>query len=264
MPPTVPSVVYPSVDEAKELVAELCRAFYSLGWVSGTGGGVSLRAAGDRIVMAPSGVQKERMHASDMFVLDGAGAVVASPSGASKLSECAPLFMAAYELRGAGAVLHSHALEVVLATLLDESSSVVSLTQLEMLKGLKGFGYYDTLDIPVVENTARESELTGELREAMAAYPRSPAVLVRRHGVYVWGDTWASAKTQAEVRSRATFVGESSRLTAPQCLHFLLSAAVEARKMGVRLDVPSGVAPSRVYPNGAPRWVPPSVAASPT
>jgi len=30
-------------DEAKDLICELGRRFYALGWVSGTGGGISLR-----------------------------------------------------------------------------------------------------------------------------------------------------------------------------------------------------------------------------
>ena len=49
-----PGVPYPSVAEARVLVRDCCAAFYALGWVSGTGGGMSLRAAGGRIVMAPS------------------------------------------------------------------------------------------------------------------------------------------------------------------------------------------------------------------
>ncbi len=58
------------------------------------------QASEDRIVMAPSGVQKERMVPSDMFILDGKGNVLVEPEARPapypppKLSECAPLFMA--------------------------------------------------------------------------------------------------------------------------------------------------------------------------
>ena len=96
-----PSTSYPSIAEAKKLVAELCASFYRLGWVSGTGGGLSMRAGpgGESVVMAPSGVQKERMTADDMFVLRTSdGEVVSEPKSSTpqrplKLSECAPLFM---------------------------------------------------------------------------------------------------------------------------------------------------------------------------
>ena len=89
-----------AIDEAKALVCELCRSFYGLGWVSGTGGGLSIKV-GDRIVMAPSGVQKERLAPDDLSLLDVAsGAVLEAPAPKPpparppKLSECAPLFMA--------------------------------------------------------------------------------------------------------------------------------------------------------------------------
>lgn len=66
------------VKDARELVCELCRNFYDLGWCSGTGGSISIKH-GNCIFMAPSGVQKERMQPADIFVLDSAGTVMYSP-----------------------------------------------------------------------------------------------------------------------------------------------------------------------------------------
>ena len=42
------------------LICTLCRNFYNLGWVTGTGGGTSI-ARDEYIFIAPSGVQKELM-----------------------------------------------------------------------------------------------------------------------------------------------------------------------------------------------------------
>lgn len=86
-----------TVEEAKQLIPELCKQFYESGWVSGTGGGMSIRA-GNRHVVAPSGVQKERMRPEDLFVLDAEGNTIEAPDPRPppykppKLSECYPLF----------------------------------------------------------------------------------------------------------------------------------------------------------------------------
>lgn len=88
-----------ATDEAKQLICDLCHNFYEQGWVGGTGGGMSIKTD-DLIVMAPSGVQKERMAPTDMFVLDTHGNVLCDPTPRPapykppKLSECSPLFMA--------------------------------------------------------------------------------------------------------------------------------------------------------------------------
>ncbi len=50
------------------------------------------------------------------------------------------------------------------------------------LQGIEGHGFYGHCVVPVIENTARECELTDRMRQAIADYPQSNAVLVRRHG----------------------------------------------------------------------------------
>uniref|UniRef100_T1GT83 Class II aldolase/adducin N-terminal domain-containing protein n=1 Tax=Megaselia scalaris TaxID=36166 RepID=T1GT83_MEGSC len=58
--------------------------------------------------------------------------------------------------------------------------------------------YDEELVIPIIENTPFEKDLAESMYAAMMKYPGCTAVLVRRHGVYVWGSTWQKAKTMAE------------------------------------------------------------------
>ncbi|XP_077226771.1 haloacid dehalogenase-like hydrolase family protein isoform X2 [Tasmannia lanceolata] len=249
------------VKDSKFLVSDLCRQFYTLGWVSGTGGSITIKVHDDSIpkpqqliVMSPSGVQKERMVPEDMYVLSSSGSILFSPSPKPyphkhpKCTDCAPLFMKAYQMRNAGAVIHSHGMESCLITMINplskqfrlirfgfnrmnsptfpewrcsQNESLDKITHMEMIKGIQGHGYHDELVVPIIENTAHEGELTASLTEAIAAYPKATAVLVRNHGVYIWGDSWISAKTQAE------------------CYHYLFDAAIKLHQLGLDWSTPS-------------------------
>ncbi|KAI9765116.1 MAG: Methylthioribulose-1-phosphate dehydratase [Geoglossum simile] len=148
----------------------------------------------DRIYIAPSGVQKERLQPKDMFVLNyNTRAYIRSPH-VLKPSACTPLFLAAFD-RGAGACIHTHSQWAVLVTLLVEQEKgpdgCFEISNIEQVKGIpKGrgkagnLGYFDTLRVPIIENTAHEEDLTESLEAAMEKYPDTCAVLVRRHGVY--------------------------------------------------------------------------------
>ncbi|KEG15362.1 methylthioribulose 1-phosphate dehydratase [Trypanosoma grayi] len=204
------------------LIPELCRLFYQLGWATGTGGGISIRH-GDNYYVAPSGVQKERLKPEDIFVLDAAAQVVAPPRNTKvvKMSECTPLFFNAFTMRNAGACLHSHSQNAVLVTLLCEKEFRIS--HIEMVKGIvnpvtkKALNFRDTLVVPIIENTEFESDLTASMAECMRAYPETNAVLVRRHGIYVWGDTWQRAKGMME------------------CFDFLFGLALRMMERGIPL-----------------------------
>lgn len=111
--------------------------------------------------------------------------------------------MCAYKQRNAAAVIHSHSKAALLATLLF-SGPEFSCTHLEMIKGIKNpklgrnYRYDEKLIVPIIENTPFEEDLKDRLSETIQKYPETCAVLVRRHGVYVWGDSWQQAKTMSE------------------------------------------------------------------
>lgn len=156
----------------------------------------------DEIYIAPSGVQKERMQPEDLFVQDITGKDLQLPPEIRglKKSQCTPLFMLAYQHRGAGAVIHTHSQHAVMATLLWPGKTF-RCTHLEMIKGVydeadkRYLRYDEELVVPIIENTPFERDLADSMYAAMMEYPGCSAILVRRHGVYVWGQTWEKAKT---------------------------------------------------------------------
>lgn len=190
-----------------------------------------LTFASDLVYLAPSGVQKELMKPEDIYVLsikaqqDPKQRIYLRSPQKFKPSQCTPLFMAAFTKRNAGCCIHTHSQWAVLITLLLESSPSTKMFEINNIEQIKGFGrgfqktgnlgYHDTLRIPVIENTPFEEDLTDSLEEAMETYPDSYAVLVRRHGMYVWGKDVAQAKTQAE------------------SLDYLFQLAVEMKKLGL-------------------------------
>ncbi|XP_076351563.1 methylthioribulose-1-phosphate dehydratase [Tachypleus tridentatus] len=208
-------------EHPRNLIPELLRQFYTLGWVSGTGGGISIKY-GDEIYIAPSGVQKERVQPQDLFVQDINDHDICSPPEWKNLkkSECTPLFMNAFRIRGAGAVIHSHSKNAVLVTLVYPGNEFC-ITHQEMIKGIKkgksavNYCYDEDLIVPIIENTLYERELKDRMAKAMEEYPESNAILVRRHGIYVWGDTWEKAKTMCE------------------CYDYLFEIAVQMKQLGL-------------------------------
>jgi methylthioribulose-1-phosphate dehydratase len=72
-----------------------------------------------------------------MFTIALDGSVVTRPADA-KLhpSECSSLFLKAINLRNAGAVIHTHSMYAMAATLLFENE--FSISHLEMIKGIEG------------------------------------------------------------------------------------------------------------------------------
>ncbi len=187
----------------RELLVELLGVFYAKGWVSGTGGGICGPADGGGLLLAPTGVHKERIKPDEFFTVDPAdGRVLRTPDDpALRPSECNAIFSMAARERGAHSVVHSHALSAVLAGDLAGDADHVAICDLEMLKGIRGVGNRDVHLLPVIRNTPREAELTEQLARALGdpRFQHSFGVLVVDHGAYIWGDDVWEAKRHTEV-----------------------------------------------------------------
>jgi methylthioribulose-1-phosphate dehydratase len=189
--------------QTRELLTELLRSFYAKGWVSGTGGGISGPADDGGLLLAPTGVHKERIRPDEFFTVDTAdGHVTSAPADPTlRPSECNSIFCLAARERGARSIVHSHGLSAVLAGDLAGAADHVAIRDLEMLKGIRGVQNSDVHLLPVIRNTPREGELVEQL-ETVLADPRFEtafAVIVADHGAYIWGEDVWEAKRHTEV-----------------------------------------------------------------
>jgi methylthioribulose-1-phosphate dehydratase len=219
------SVTSKDEKETRQLVCEFLRLFYNKGWVTGTGGGISASFAKDQFLIAPTGVHKERVLPADLFVVNSQdGMILRSPKNKSlRLSECAPIFCQIIQKRGAGAVLHSHALSTVLAADCSDTKDSLLIEGLEMLKGIANENNKSRHIVPIVSNTMYERELCATIEGALYGpdFSKSYCILVRDHGAYIWGkDIWET-KRHAEV------------------YHFLFEAVVARKQMRQNGHAPS-------------------------
>ena len=199
------------------LVCEFLCLFYNKDWVTGTGGGISAAFSENQVLIAPTGVHKERVQPADLFVVNSKTCeILRSPKNKLlRLSECSPIFCQIIRKRGAGSVLHSHALSTVLAADISDAKDSLSIEGLEMLKGIANENNKSRHIVPIVSNTMYERELCAAIEGALTdeTFSRSYCILVRDHGAYIWGkDLWAT-KRHAEV------------------YHFLFEAVVARKQM---------------------------------
>jgi methylthioribulose-1-phosphate dehydratase len=181
-------------------LADVGRRLDQRGWVLGTSGNFSevVRRKPLRLAITRSGASKGHLTAEDLLEIDEHCSVVNGRRG--RPSAEARLHVEIVRLRGAAAVLHTHS---VWSTVLSERFAVdrgVAVEGYEMLKGLEGVATHEHREwIPILENDQDMSRLAGAVRDALSSHPACHAFLLRRHGMYTWGDTLPQAVRHVEI-----------------------------------------------------------------
>jgi methylthioribulose-1-phosphate dehydratase len=181
---------------AAELV-EVVRRIHARGFAPGTSGNFSAALGDARLLITASGVDKGRVEAEQLVVVDAAGKVVAGTGAPS--AETA-LHVEIVRARGAGAVLHVH---TVWNTLLSQRflpDGAVTITGFEMLKGLRGVTTHEhTERVPVVPNAQDMGRLGADAQVALADNPACHGFLIAGHGLYTWGADLTEAYRHVEI-----------------------------------------------------------------
>jgi methylthioribulose-1-phosphate dehydratase len=176
------------------------RRFDARGWVLGTSGNFSVVLTRDplRLAMTASGASKGELTPHQILEVDGQ-AIPLAPS-VSRPSAEARLHLEIVNVRGAGAVLHTHSMWSTLLSERFASSGGLAIEGFEMLKGLEGVTTHEHSEwLPIVENDQDMSRLGARVLEALSAHPAAHAFLIRRHGMYTWGNTLPDAVRHVEI-----------------------------------------------------------------
>ena len=76
----------------------------------------------------------------------------------------------------------------------------LEITGYEMLKGLSNVTSHDYREwIPIVDNDQDMDRLSRVFGDTLDRQPGAHAILLRRHGLYTWGDTLADASRHVEI-----------------------------------------------------------------
>ncbi|TMS37144.1 hypothetical protein L596_004139 [Steinernema carpocapsae] len=207
-----------------ELFVSLMNQFYHLGWMVGSSGGMAIEQD-NLIYYSPSSVQKERLRGCDLFVFDNEKFELVRRPVDPKIKEsaCTPLFNHILNtVVGSHCVIHTHSKWSNMITMLTKGSQF-EISHQEMIKGVfnpttwKAFTYDSKLVVPIIENKPTEDQLLPAINQTLLDFTEAPAVLVRNHGLFVWGPSWEKTKIMTE------------------CLEYLFELSCEMIKHGIPL-----------------------------
>ncbi|BAP72821.1 putative aldolase class 2 protein YJR024C [Kluyveromyces marxianus] len=190
------------MSDPRETICSLCRLAYANNWMPGTGGGIGI-CDGHTAYISPSGIEKELTTKDQIVAYDMNNDTYECGAGGLRPSACTPLFLELFRRQDMdiGCVIHTHSLNAVLCSMMyDAEFSISNMEQIKALPSGEGRNLrnVETLRIPIIENAPEEQDLMPELKRIISEYPAACAVLVRRHGLFVWGATAKKAKIYVE------------------------------------------------------------------
>ena len=185
--------------DVSQRLAEIGSRFDQRGWMLGTSGNLSsvIEREPLRLAITPSGTPKGELSADQILEIDVTGTVT---HGMGSPSAEARLHVEVIRARGAGAVLHTHSIWSTLLSDRHAAMGGLAIEGYEMLKGLEGVTTHEHREwIPILDNDQDMTRLAARLQQVFIQHPTCHAFLLRRHGMYTWGDSLAQAVRHVEI-----------------------------------------------------------------
>ncbi|HEV8428000.1 MAG TPA: methylthioribulose 1-phosphate dehydratase [Pyrinomonadaceae bacterium] len=181
-------------------LASVAKGFHARGWLLGTSGNLSAVVQREplRLAMSPSGVDKGELKAEQLLTIDENARIVSAHDG--KPSDESLLHIRIVKDRGARAVLHTHSVWNTILSDLYAAEGGLTIKGYEMLKGLQGVRTHDHTEfLPIIDNSQDMTALADLVSQTLDKHKAAHGFLLRRHGLYSWGQTLAEAKRHIEI-----------------------------------------------------------------
>lgn len=202
------------VDLRSDLVAA-AKYFHQRGWMLGTAGNLSAKLADGSFWITASGKSKGELSDLDFIRMHPDG-TVEKPLDQLKPSAETSIHQAIYgTIPEAMACYHVHSIDANLVSNFTQAQEI-PLPKLEMIKGLGIWEENPTVAMPLFANHLDVPKIGKEIAEAFhAKTPAIPALLIRNHGVTVWGRSTEEAKNRIEL------------------VEYIFSYMVQAKRLGL-------------------------------
>lgn len=188
-------------------ISKIALLFSERNWFLGTSGNISFKISSNGhmviMVITASGIDKGEVSKNSFVTLDTRGV-------ATHFGECAtrhkpsheyPIHQAIYEEKAsANVIFHIHTLNAVLFADIAKSNSPILIENLEVLKGFGFRSYSSKTYLPILDNDDDPSNIASSIKKLPKESPYElPAVLIRNHGIFAWGDSVFSARRHVEL-----------------------------------------------------------------
>ena len=165
-------------------------------WFPGTSGNLAIRVSDDPLtfLVTASGRDKRKRTDEDFVLVDATGQLMGEQTG--KPSAETLLHVEIFNKTNATCSLHVHTVDNNVISELYSANGHVTFTGQEIIKAL---GYWEetaSVRIPIIENHADIPTLARAFAPHVTG--DAGAVLIRNHGITVWGETPAAAKRYLE------------------------------------------------------------------
>lgn len=178
----------------------MARGFHARGWLMGTSGNLSAVVEREPLQLAitASGIDKGALKTEQVLLIDDHVQLVNQTAG--KPSDESLLHVRIVKERGAGAVLHTHSIWNTIFSDVYADEGGVRIEGYEMLKGLSGVRTHEHSEwLPIVDNSQDMPALADTISKTLSEHKSAHGFLIKRHGLYAWGDDLAQAKRHVEI-----------------------------------------------------------------